>query len=138
MTNTQTLMISAPIVIFAALVVWGTVIVPHRKASVKRMRDPARGTFLVTGVSAPGEDMAVWISGTVTGVVTIPGRDPFAHKHEGLLRGSKYPKPGAVLPIVIDRADSSRLAIQWDEISKSADTAFAEARRLAGEMRADD
>jgi hypothetical protein len=28
----------------------------------------------------------------------------------------KFPKAGDVLPIIIDRADPRRLAIQWDEI----------------------
>lgn len=109
------------IILFAAFVLFGAlawfgIVVPFRRASVKRMREPVRGTMLVTGMSLASDEDSVWQGGTITGLVTIPGRTPFEHRQRAMILTDKFPKKGDVLPIVIDRADVRRMAVQWDEI----------------------
>jgi hypothetical protein len=110
--------LGALIVVFGALA-WFGIVVPFRRASVKRMRKPVRGTMLVTQMSlaSASEEESVWQGGTVTGIVTIPGETPFVQRRQAMILTEKFPRAGDVLPIVIDRADHRRLSIQWDEMA---------------------
>lgn len=105
-------------VIFLALLVWFAVVVPFRRARAGRMKDPVRARMMVTQMSRPSaeEEQAIWQGGTVTGIVDIPGETQFVLRQSAMILTEKFPKAGDILPIVIDRADHRRLAIQWDEI----------------------
>jgi uncharacterized membrane protein YcfT len=107
----------AAAVLFFGLLAWFGIVVPFRRASVKRMRDPARATMLVTQMSLANDEDSIWQGGTVTGIVTIPGQAPFVQRQQAMILTEKFPKAGDVLPIVIDRADTRRLSIQWNEIA---------------------
>jgi len=110
--------IAAAILIFGALA-WFGIFVPFRRAQVRRMRDPARGTMLVTQMSLANDEDSVWQGGTITGIVTIAGQAPFIQRRQAMILTDKFPKAGDVLPIIIDRKDLRRLSIQWDEIAGS-------------------
>ncbi|HTU11706.1 MAG TPA: hypothetical protein VMG08_12510 [Allosphingosinicella sp.] len=114
-----TLAIVGVAILFAGLAAWFGIVVPFRRAQVRRMKDPARATMLVTQMSlaSASEEQAVWQGGAITGIVTIPGQAPFVHRQNAMILTDKFPKAGDILPIVIDRADHRRLAIQWDEIA---------------------
>lgn len=114
--------VAVAVVLFAMLA-WFGIVVPFRRASVKRMRDPVRGTMLVTRMSlaSASEAKSVWQGGTVAGIVTIPGEAPFVYRRQAMILTDKFPEAGDVLPIIVDRADRRRLAIQWDEIEAEED-----------------
>lgn len=96
---------------------WFGIIRPFRRASVKRMREPVRATLLVTQMSLANDEDSVWQGGTIAGIVTIDGEAPFVYRRQAMILTDKFPKAGDVLPVIIDRADHARLAIQWDEIA---------------------
>jgi hypothetical protein len=114
--------IAALFILFGALA-WFGILVPFRRASVNRMRDPVRAAMLVTQMSpaSASEEDSVWQGGTVTGIVTIPGQPPFVQRQQAMILTDKFPRAGDTLPVVVDRADHRRLAIQWDEIGDGAD-----------------
>jgi hypothetical protein len=110
-------------VVFFGTLAWFGIVVPFRRASVKRMREPVRATMLVTQMSlaSASEEESVWQGGTIAGIVTIPGQTPFVYRRQAMILTDKFPKAGDVLPVIIDRADPRRLAIQWDEIEVEQD-----------------
>lgn len=113
-----TLSIVAAAILLIGLLVWFAFVVPFRRAQVNRMRDPVRGTMLVTQMSlaSASEEESVWQGGTIAGIVTIPGEAPFVYRRQAMILTEKFPKAGDVLPIIIDRANHARVAIQWDEV----------------------
>ncbi len=116
MTFTWIAFIVVPFVLIGLPFLWWVLVTPHRRASVKRMREPVRATMLVTEMSLASDEDSVWQNGVVTGIVSLPGRPAFPHQQRAMIFSDKFPKIGDVLPIIIDRADHRCLAIQWDEI----------------------
>ena len=57
-------------------------------------------------------------------------------QYSGLIRTALWPSPGKQLPVIVDRADPRRFAIQWDEVGTSEASALGQAERLAAAMRA--
>ena len=53
---------------------------------------------------------------TLTLQVRLPGREPYLHKHTCWVHATKYPQPGTVLPITVDRNDATRLRVEWDQV----------------------
>jgi hypothetical protein len=119
MTYTWIAFILVPFVLIGLPFLWWVLVTPHRRASVKRMREPVRATMPVTRMSLPGDEESVWQNGVVTGIVSIPGQPAFEHRQRAMIFSDKFPKKGDLLPIIIDRADPRRLAIQWDEIAET-------------------
>jgi hypothetical protein len=105
------------------------------KAAVQSMADPVPGTFLVTASAMPSR-RAVWHMTRITGVISGEGVEPTAAQYQGLIRTSLWPSPGASLPVIVDRADPSRFAIQWDQVAARGDSALGNAEALAAAMRA--
>jgi hypothetical protein len=105
------------------------------KAAVQSMADPVPGVFLVTASAMPSR-RAVWHMTRITGVISGEGVAPTAAQYQGLIRTSLWPSPGASLPVIVDRADPSRFAIQWDQVAARGDSAFGNAEALAAAMRA--
>ena len=103
-------------------------------AAAAKMQMPVNGTLLVTAASMPTEH-AVYQSGRLTGVITAPGVDAVAVQLNGLFRSSKWPRPGQNLPVIVDRADPNRFAIEWDKIADGSTDAMNQAQQLAEAMR---
>jgi hypothetical protein len=82
------------------------------RRAVRHMRLPERGTLRVTGVH-DGHSHE-----TITGVVTVPGISPRRVEHKTGERGRVA--IGQDLPVVVDRADPSRLVILWEEVGTAA------------------
>lgn len=103
----------------------------------KKMKDPVRGTAQVVGVSGPPTRA---LSGTcrLTLVVEAPGVPATTVRHRDLIvLTSKWPFPGAILPIEIDRSDPTRIDVLWGEVASGAEQAEAQADALAAAMRGD-
>ena len=71
----------------------------------RRIRTPVRG-------SAEVMDSA---GATLTLVVQAEGIVPFATEHRRAA-GDPAPRPGAVLPVTVDRDDPTRLRVEWHEL----------------------
>ena len=100
----------------------------------RKMKDPVSGTLSVTGIGMPSSE-AVWTACEITGVLAAPGLDPRPVRRVGLVRTALWPKPGDVLPIVVDRARPDFYVIEWLRVKSGGDAAWNEAQRLAEEMR---
>ena len=102
---------------------------------IAAMADPVTGTFLVTAASMPSRN-ALYHMTRITGVVSAEGVPPTAVQYGGLIRTSLWPSPGKQLPVVIDRADPRKFAIQWDQVASTEASALGQAEALAAAMRA--
>ena len=106
----------------------------HVEKARKRMKDPVSGTFTVTGITAPSTE-AIWAMAEITGVISAPGLDPRPVQRPGMLRTALWPKPGQVLPVVVDRAKPDFFVIEWAKAETGSAADWKEAQRLAAEMR---
>jgi hypothetical protein len=104
-------------------------------AGAEAMTDPVPGTMLVTAASMPSRN-AVFHMSRITGVVSAEGVPPTAVQYNGLIRTALWPSPGRQLPVIVDRADPRRFAIQWDQAVTSEASALGQAEALAAAMRA--
>lgn len=99
----------------------------------RRMADPVRGTLQVTSASQC-DSSATSANFTLHGVVSGDGLVPTPIQHSGMARTSKWPYPGEVLPVTVDRADPTRIRIEWDEVQTGAEQGLAQAQALAAAM----
>lgn len=102
---------------------------------VGAMADPVPGTMLVTAASMPSRN-AVFHMSRITGVISADGVAPTAVQFGGLIRTALWPSPGKQLPVIVDRADPKKFAIQWDQVGTSQASALGQAEALAAAMRA--
>ena len=101
---------------------------------VGAMADPVPGSLLVTAAAMPSR-RATYHMTRITGVVSGEGVTPTAVQYSGLIRTSLWPSPGSQLPVIVDRADPRKFAIQWDQAGASQPTALDQAEALAAAMR---
>ncbi len=104
-------------------------------ANVGAMADPVPGTFRVTAAAMPSRN-ALYHMTRITGVVSGEGIAPTAVQYSGLIRTSLWPSPGKQLPVIVDRADPRKFAIQWDQAGTNEASALGQAEALAAAMRA--
>ena len=98
----------------------------------KRIKDPARGTAQVVACSR-------WRSGTTANVVmnlvvSAEGIPATPVEHECMCHQDRWPHPGQMLPVTVDRADPTRLKVEWDEVSSNEDRIAERAQALAASM----
>lgn len=128
-----------------ALIVAFTVLLPvglvgallwrFRQPPVAKMRHPVAGEAHVVSCSGPGES-ASYTNYSMTAVVRGDGVPPTSVRHKGIAPTAKWPYPGTVLPVTVDRADPSVFRIEWDRVPTGRESGAAEADRLAEAMRA--
>lgn len=103
--------------------------------NVGAMADPVPGTMLVTAAAMPSRN-ALYHMSRITGVISAEGVEPTAVQFGGLIRTSLWPSPGKQLPVIVDRADPKKFAIQWDQAGTAESSALGQAEALAAAMRA--
>jgi hypothetical protein len=96
----------------------------------KRMSDPVAGSFQLTSCTVSGSS-AVNASCHMSGLVTAPGVDPVAVEHRCTAPTQKWPQPGQVLPVRVDRADPTRLEISWDQVLTGQELGLRRAEQQA-------
>jgi hypothetical protein len=105
----------------------------------KHMSDPVDGMLQLTSCSA-GAYNAAYSNCRMQGVVTAPGLAPTAVEHVCLAPAKKWPQPGQMIPVLVDRADPTRLEVRWDDMPGNRELgqqqARQEAQRLAAQMSA--
>jgi hypothetical protein len=81
----------------------------------RRMRDPVRGTLVVTSASRidPATRSQAY---RLHGVVHADGLVATSVAHAGVASVERWPRAGGRLPVVVDRADPTRLKVLWDEV----------------------
>jgi hypothetical protein len=101
----------------------------------KKMKDPVRGTaHVVSRTTLDGE--AVWEHCRMQLVVEGPGVLATPAEWNGLVHNGKWPALGGTLPVTIDRADPTKVKVEWDDVEPNAVVARRHAERLAAEKRA--
>jgi len=100
----------------------------------KRMQDPVRGSAQVVSRSVHSGE-AVWESCRMQLVVEAPGVIATPVEWVGLVHNKKWPGAGIMLPVTIDRADPTRVNIEWDEVETNAEISRREAEKIAAAKR---
>lgn len=100
-----------------------------------RMKDPVDGTLTVASITMPSPT-ATSMNYRIDGVVAAPGIAATAIVHHGVASVNKWPRPGDVLPVTVDRAKPERLVIQWDRLPTGREQAQTSAQELAEQLRA--
>ena len=100
-----------------------------------RMKDPVRGSAYIVGCSRH-RGRGVMQNIAMTLVVTADGLAATQVDHECLCHRSRWPSPGQTLPVTIDRADPSRLKVEWDEARTHEDRVQEQAAEMAAAMNA--
>jgi hypothetical protein len=100
------------------------------------MRDPVRGTAHVVSASM-NRGRGILQTCDVQLVVQADGVQPTAVAYRGLVHRDRWPVPGMVLPVTVDRAEPQHLEIEWDEVEPSEDRTRWHAEDLAATMRAE-
>jgi hypothetical protein len=101
----------------------------------RSMTDPVPGVYRLIGCSAGSSD-ASYSTCRMQGVVTGPGVGPVAVEHRCTAPTKRWPRPGDELPVLVDRADPTRLRIHWDEVPTGRERAMRDAAALAQRMAA--
>jgi hypothetical protein len=98
------------------------------------MEDPVRGTAHVVAASM-NRGRGILQMCDVQLVVQAEGVQPTAVAYRGLVHRDRWPIPGMVLPVTVDRADPQHVDIEWDEVESSKDRTRQSAEDLAAMMR---
>ena len=99
----------------------------------KRMKDPVRGTAQVVACSRMTQ-AAVASNCVMNLVVSADGLPATPVEHEAIVRQDRWPHGGQVLPVTVDRADPTRLKVEWDEVRSHEDRIAEQAEALAAQM----
>jgi hypothetical protein len=83
-----------------------------------RMKDPVRGIAQVVTCSAPhdGDELQRCRMELVVEAEGVPAT-PLSCEDD--VERSRWPVPGAALPVTVDRADPRRFRVEWDEVERS-------------------
>jgi hypothetical protein len=100
-----------------------------------RMKDPVEGQFNLVACSV-GSGNAVYETCAMDGVVSGPGIVPTSVHHRCQAPRAKWPEPGQILPVTVDRQSPERLKIRWDQLPKNSEVARQLADQQAQQMAA--
>jgi hypothetical protein len=83
-----------------------------------KIKDGIAAQAMLMSIPAPTEPGRAYHI-TLTLQVRLPGSEPYLHKHTCWVHATKYPQPGVMLPVTVDRKDHTRLRIEWDQVETS-------------------
>ncbi len=98
-----------------------------------RMKDPVEGMAQVISSST-----APWATSgncKMTLVVQADGVPATSVRVHDIVSTKKWPFPGTVLPVQVDRANPEKVKVLWDKVQSHADSAKADADALAAMLR---
>jgi len=98
------------------------------------MDDPVRGTAQVVSASA-NRGRGVFQTCNLQMVVQADGVPATAVSFNGLVHRDRWPTPGMVLPVTVDRSAPRNVTVEWDEVPSSRDRSRANAETLAAMLR---
>lgn len=100
-----------------------------------RMRDPVRGEATVVSASAPSDE-ARHARCELVLVVRAADVPATTVQHTCIAETKRWPVCGATLPVTLDRADPTRLRIEWGEVPTVRQSGVGAAERFAAAARA--
>jgi Short C-terminal domain len=98
------------------------------------MQDPVRGTAQVVSASM-NRGRGILQMCRMQLVIQAEGIPPTAVSFNGLVHYDRWPAPGMVLPVTVDRAEPQRISIDWDEVPSRAERSQQSAEGLAAMLR---
>ncbi len=99
-----------------------------------RMKDPVEGMAQVISSSAPPR--ATSGNCKMTLVVQADGVPATSVRvHDMIVSTKKWPFPGTVLPVQVDRANPEKVKVLWDKVPSHEESAKADADALASMIR---
>lgn len=98
------------------------------------MKDPVRGTAQVVSATMH-HGRGIYQNCQMQLVVQADGVPATAISFSGLVHRKRWPSPGMVLPVTVDRADARNVKIEWDEGQRSDERSRQSAETLAAMMR---
>jgi hypothetical protein len=101
----------------------------------KRVKDPVEGTAQVVSCSGGSQENAAFFRCWMSLVLTAPGLEPHPVETTKLVRSTKRPSPGMVLPVTIDRARPDRFEIDWDRVPTRKEVARHQTEQAANAMQ---
>jgi len=91
----------------------------------KPIKNGVAGQAQVVGCSSPPYPMGRYVSGVKLNlIVHVQDREPYKLAHRCTVPGEKHPRPGMLLPVLVDPDDPEHISIEWDDIA-SPDEQFA-------------
>jgi Short C-terminal domain len=102
----------------------------------EEMGDPVRGTAQVVSATMH-HGRGIYQVCEMQLVVQADGVPATAVAFGGLVHRDRWPFPGAVLPVTVDRAEPHNVTIEWDEVASAKDRSRQSAESLAAMMRGD-
>lgn len=101
-----------------------------------RIKDPVHGQGLVVDISDWMTQTRTPYSLQATLVVQVQGMSKVTVQHSEIVNNTspvleRWPAQGDTIPVTIDRADPSRLQIEWNEIPSKRDLLQATLRQKA-------
>jgi hypothetical protein len=83
----------------------------------KPIEDGVEGMATVVTRTRPPEPTPTYIGGArLNLVVQVGGGEPYKVRLKCSAPGDKYPVPGQVVPVVVDRDDPQRVQVDWDRM----------------------
>lgn len=87
-----------------------------------KIKDGLSGTATVMAVPQAGANASSYrIQMKLS--VQLPGQDPYLVRYTCFASREKYPWPGSVVPVTVDRKDREKLRIEWDRVPTSDERA---------------
>jgi Short C-terminal domain len=99
-----------------------------------RMSDPVPGQAQIVSATAH-HGRGIYQSCNLSLVVQADGIPPTAVQHSCIAPAAKWPTPGLVVPVTVDRANPQTLRIEWDHVESGADRAARNSEAIAELMR---
>ena len=99
-----------------------------------RFKDPVDGTAQVVAATAPADGTTSYGNVSMTLVVQAEGIPTFSTEHGCMCRASRWPYPGATLPVTVERDKPTKLKVRWDEVATGKDQAQAQADAMVAAM----
>lgn len=105
------------------------------------MTDAVAGAYRVTVCGLPADHHAMVESHRMQGVVSAPEVEPTAVELWESVPHKRWPRPGDVLPVFVDRADPTRIRVRWERVRRRdlseryTTPTYVSAEKLAAEMR---
>lgn len=99
-----------------------------------RIKDPVQGEAQIVGCSSPPA-RATSGSCRMQLVIQAPGIPAFSAEDTRVATVKRWPSPGLVVPVTIDRGDPSRFKLDLGVITDGRDEAVAQADQMAATMR---
>jgi len=99
----------------------------------KRLKDPIPGKAHIVSITSP-PDSATSFNVQMVLTVQAEGIPAYTTEYDCIVSAKKYPSPGTVLPVTVDRSNPEHLRIEWDEVETTRDSAKRRAEQMAQAM----